>query len=67
SPGHRVPAVVRNRLVVRDGLPIVSMENGSVVELSNVSPEIMELAKATLSVPVSHAGYQMDQPDLVTV
>ena len=67
SPGHRVPAVVRNRLVVRDGLPIVSMENGSVVELSNVSPEIMELAKATLSVPISHAGYQMEQPDLVTV
>ena len=67
SPGPRVAAVVRNRLVLRDGLPIASMENGSLVELANVSPEIMERAKIVLSVPVSHAGYQQDQPDLVTV
>jgi len=67
SPGRRVPSVVRNRLIVRDGLPIASMENGSVVELANVSPEIMDQAKVVLSVPISHAGYQMDPPDLVTV
>ncbi|CUV02211.1 Uncharacterized ATP-dependent DNA helicase PA3272 [hydrothermal vent metagenome] len=67
SPGHKVPAVIRNRLVIRDGVPIVSMENGSVVELTNASPDIMERAKASLRVPISHAGYQMDKPDLVTV
>ena len=67
SPGHKVPAVVRNRLVFRDGVPIVSMENGSVVELTNASPDIMERAKVTLSVPISHAGYQMDKLDLVTL
>ena len=67
SPGHRVPSVVRNRLVVRDGLPIASMENGSIVELAKVSPEIMDQAKITLSVPISHASFPMDQPDLVTV
>jgi len=67
SPGHKVPAVIRNRLVIRDGVPIVSMENGSVVELTNASPDIMERAKAPLRVPISHAGYQMDKPDLVTV
>ena len=67
SPGHRVPSVVRNRLVVRDGLPIASMENGLIVELANVDPEIMDQAKIALSVPISHAGYPMDQPDLVTV
>ena len=67
SPGHKVPAVVRNRLVFRDGVPIVSMENGSVVELTNASPDIMERAKVTLSVPISQAGYQMSKPDLVTV
>ena len=66
SPGHRVPSVVRNRLVVRDGLPIASMENGSIVELAKVGPEIMDQAKITLSVPISHAGFPMDQPDLVT-
>jgi|TARA_B100000315_G_scaffold258167_1_gene309325 hypothetical protein len=57
----------RNRLVVRDGLPIASMENGSVVELANVSPEIMDQAKVVLSVPISHSGYRLDQPDLVIV
>jgi len=67
SPGHRVPSVVRNRLVVRDGLPIASMENGSIVELANVDPEIMDQAKIALSVPISHAGGPMDRPDLVSV
>jgi len=67
SPGHKVPAVVRNRLVFRDGVPIVSMENGSVVELTNASPDIIERAKVTLSVRISQAGYQMDKPDLVMV
>jgi hypothetical protein len=67
SPGCRVPSVVRNRLVVRDGLPIASMENGVIVELANVSAEIIEQAKVVLSVPISHAGYGMDQPDLVSV
>ena len=67
SPGHRVTSVVRNRLVVRDGLPIASMENGVIVELANVSAEIMDQAKVVLSVPISHGGYRMDQPDLVTI
>ena len=67
SPGHKVPAVLRNRLVFRDGVPIVSMENGSVIELTNASPDIMERAKVTLSVRISQAGYQMDKRDLVTM
>jgi hypothetical protein len=53
--------------VVRDGLPIASMENGSIVELAKVGPEIMDQAKIALSVPISHASFPMDQPDLVTV
>jgi ATP-dependent Lhr-like helicase len=67
SLGRKVPAFVRNRLVYRDGVPIASMENGAVVELTNVSPEIMDQAKIALSVPISHSGYQMDRPDLVIV
>ncbi len=67
SRGSRVPAVVRNKLVLRDGVPIASMENGAVVELANVSAEIMDQAKVQLSVPISHSGHQMDRPDLVTV
>ena len=59
--------MVRNRLVLRNGVPIASMENGEVVELADVSPEIMEQVKIALSVPISHSGYQMDRPDLVTV
>ena len=67
SPGPKVPAVVRNRLVFRDGVPIGSIENGSFVPLANVSPDILEQAKVQLSVPISHSGYPMDRPDLVTV
>ena len=67
SPGRKVPALVRNRLVYRDGVPIASMENGEIVELTNVIPEIMNQAKIALSLPISHSGYQMDRPDLVIV
>ncbi len=67
SPGPRVAAVVRNRLVLRDGVPIASMESGSFVPLANVGPEIMDQAKVVLSVPISQSGYRMDRPDLVTV
>ena len=67
SPGPKVPAVVRNRLAFRDGVPIGSMENGSFVPLANVTPEITEQAAIKLSVPISHGGYPMDRPDLVTV
>ena len=67
SPGPRVSAVVRNRLAYRDGVAIGSMENGSFVPLANVSPEIIDQAKVVLSVPISHAGYTLEQPDLVTV
>ncbi|PKB72374.1 MAG: hypothetical protein BZY87_00890 [SAR202 cluster bacterium Io17-Chloro-G6] len=66
SPGPRVSAVVRNRLAFRDGVVIGSMEHGSFVPLANVSPEILDQARAVLSVPISHAGYPMDRPDLVT-
>ena len=67
SPGPRVAAVVRNRLALRDGVPIASMENGSFVPLANLGPELMDQAKTLLSVPISHSGYPMDRPDLVTV
>ncbi|MDA0264294.1 MAG: DEAD/DEAH box helicase [Chloroflexi bacterium] len=67
SPGPRVPSVVRNRLVYRDGVAIGSMENGAFTALTNVSPKILEQAKVVLSVPISHSLYAVDQPDLVTV
>ena len=43
------------------------MENGSFVPLANLGPELMDQAKTLLSVPISHSGYPMDRPDLVTV
>ena len=67
SPGPRVAAVVRNRLVFRDGVPIASMESGTFVPLANVSSETIDQARVVLSVPISHSGQAMDRPDLVTV
>ena len=67
SPGPRVPAVVRNRLVYRDGVVIASMENGVFVPQSNANPDILEHARVVLSVPIAHSGYEMERPDLVTV
>ncbi|HCL26787.1 MAG TPA: DEAD/DEAH box helicase, partial [Dehalococcoidia bacterium] len=45
SPGPRVTAVVRNRLVYRDGVVIASMENGVFVPQSNANPDILEHAR----------------------
>lgn len=67
SPGHRVPSVIRNRLVIHNGMPIASMENGLVVELANVSAEIMEQAKIALSIPISQTNYSLDHQDLVAL
>jgi len=67
SPGHRVPSVIRNRLVIHNGMPIASMENGLVVELANVSAEIMEQAKIALSIPISQTNYSLDHQDIVAV
>ncbi|NQW22314.1 MAG: DEAD/DEAH box helicase [SAR202 cluster bacterium] len=66
SPGPRVAAVVRNRLVFQDGVAIASMENGVFVPQANVGTEIMERARVVLSVPISQSEYPMDQPNLVT-
>ena len=66
-PGHRVPSVVRNRLVIHEGIPIVSMENGTVIELAKVDRETMIKAKIALSLPIAQAGYYLKDLDLTTV
>ena len=39
SPGPRVPAVAGNRILVRDGVPIASLESGAVIaRASDVDP-----------------------------
>jgi ATP-dependent Lhr-like helicase len=66
TPGNRVTAVLGNRLVYRDGVPIAAMEGGSFVPLSNTEGTVLEQAWTLLGVPIVHAAYQLEQTKLAT-
>ena len=58
TPGDRVPAVLGNRLVYRDGVPLAAIEGGAFVTLGNVAPAILERARTLLEAPMAYAAYQ---------
>ncbi len=66
TPGNRVTAVLGNRLVYRNGIPIAAMEGGSFVPLANTEGPVLEQARTLLGVPIAHAAYQLEQADLAT-
>ena len=66
TPGNRVSAVLGNRLVFRNGIPIAAMEGGSFVALSNAEGPVLEQARQLLGVPIAHAVYQLEQEKLAT-
>ncbi len=39
TPGQRVPALIGNRVVFRDGVPLASLQSGDVVMHTDLSPE----------------------------
>ena len=63
TPGDRVPAVLGNRLVYRDGVPLAAIEGGAFVTLGNtlgnVAPAILERARTLLEAPMAYAAYQV--------
>ena len=48
TPGERVPAVVGNLVVLRDGAPLCSLESGKLTPRSTADPATMEQARALL-------------------
>ena len=48
TPGERVPAVLGNRIVFRDGVPLCSLENGSLVDRARLDEGALNEAHALL-------------------
>ena len=48
TPGNRVPATPRNRIVFRDGVPVCSLENGFVVVRATVEEACLAQARSLL-------------------
>ena len=48
TPGERVSAVIGNRIVFRDGFPICSLENGSMVTHAGVDEDTLDQARVLL-------------------
>ena len=48
TPGERVPAVIGNRIAFRDGVPICSLENGSVVTHAGADEDTLDQAHGLL-------------------
>ena len=51
TPGERVPAVLGNRVVFRDGVPICSLESGNVVERHRGDQQALAQAQRLLARP----------------
>ena len=51
TPGEKVPAVLGNKVVFKDGVPICSLESGCVVTRSNVDEVTFEKARSLLRLP----------------
>ncbi len=66
TPGSRVAAVLGNRLVFRNGLPIAALEGGSIAALSDVESPILQQARQLLEVPISHSVYLSEQSERAT-
>ena len=50
TPGDRVPAVLGNRVVYRDGTPVASLESGLVVDRFGADNGVLAQARALLQV-----------------
>ncbi len=48
TPGERVPAILGNKAVFRDGVPVASLENGKVVDRSGADQAVLVQAYALL-------------------
>ena len=51
TPGDKVPAVLGNRIVFRDGVPVASLEGGKVVNRSGADQPTMAQAYSLLQLP----------------
>ena len=56
TPGDRVPAVIGNRVVYRDGVPICSLENGTVVNRVTADEDTLAQARTILHHRPPRAG-----------
>ena len=63
TPGDRVPAVLGNRVVYRDGVPVASLEAGNAVPRSNADD--ICFAKARSLLHPSRVGELMAEPQAV--
>ncbi len=64
TPGERVPAVLGNRVVFRDGAPLCSLENGSLVNRLTLDDDT--LAGISSLFPILSSGTTVSQRETVT-
>ena len=64
TPGDRVPAVLGNRVVYRDGVPVASLESGNPVHRSNADEHSFARARALLH--PSRVGELLLEPQAVS-
>ena len=63
TPGERVPSQPGNRIVFRDGVPVVSLEKGAVVNRSHCDTDTMSAARNLLYGPIGNSGIEPHHPE----
>ena len=52
TPGERVPAVLANRVIFKDGVPLGSLENGNLVHRAAIDEDTLSQAFSLLKSPL---------------
>ena len=56
TPGERVPAVLGNKVVFRDGVPVFSVEKGALVDRASLGGSTLAQARSLLRLPTLKAA-----------
>ena len=64
TPGERVPTALRNKVVIRDGVPLCSLENGNLVVRAGADEAALVEVRSLLCAPIARGRRS---PPLVSV
>ena len=53
TPGERVPAALRNKVIIRDGVPLCSLENGNLVVRAGADEAALVEVRSLLCAPIA--------------
>ena len=67
TPGERVPAVLGNKVVFKDGVPLCSLANGNLVNQLNGDETVLAKVRLMLGVSPVNGAYSPETAELQAI